>query len=366
MLNVALITLGDPTRLTGGYLYHLRVAELAPRHDARIRFVSLPDWRFPLPMLAAPSILQRVRNEDAVLLDSIAAAFLGPWLWLHPPGVPVLAMLHQPPGGIDHGRFRTAVQRRLDKMAYRHCTRLLVASPALAEEVRAAGFSSQRIRVVCPGRDVAEAAEDVPGDLRHNRKAAFLCVGNWVRRKDILTLIEAFATLPENAATLHLVGDECVEPDYASHIRGRLSQDDLRNRVVRHGKRTRGQVAGLYEAADAFVLASLKEPYGTVWGEAMASGLPVAGWRAGNLPYLADHEREGLFAEPGDVRGLAEAMHRLACDEPLRARLAAAARMRAKDFPTWDQTTKAIVDTVRSVLKKPTAECIDEVAGRSV
>ena len=79
-------------------------------------------------------------------------------------------------------------------------------------------------------------------------------------------------------------------------------------------------MAALYAAADAFVLPSLKEPYGTVYGEAMAYGLPVVGWRAGNLPYLADDEREGLLVEPGDMRGLTAALQRLADDaEPAGA-----------------------------------------------
>ena len=43
----------------------------------------------------------------------------------------------------------------------------------------------------------------------------------------------------------------------------------------------------LYRSADVFVLPSYREPYGTVYGEAMAAGLPVVGWRAGNLPNLA-------------------------------------------------------------------------------
>ena len=78
-LSIALVTLGDPKRLTGGYLYHLRLAELAPRHGARIGFVSFPDWPFPLARLASRRIARDVRalQPDAVLLDSIAAAFYG-------------------------------------------------------------------------------------------------------------------------------------------------------------------------------------------------------------------------------------------------------------------------------------------------
>ena len=47
------------------------------------------------------------------------------------------------------------------------------------------------------------------------------------------------------------------------------------------------------------------DAYGTAWAEAMAVGLPVVGWRAGNLPRLAEHGREALMAEPGDLAGLA-------------------------------------------------------------
>jgi hypothetical protein len=41
-LLAALVTLGDPGTLSGGYLYHRRLADLAPRHAARLDFVSVP------------------------------------------------------------------------------------------------------------------------------------------------------------------------------------------------------------------------------------------------------------------------------------------------------------------------------------
>src|SRR5947209_6004182 len=73
-LSIALITLGDPNRLTGGYLYHRRLAEAAPRFGARIEFISFPDRPFPLPILAAPRVLAKAAGADVVVLDSIAAA----------------------------------------------------------------------------------------------------------------------------------------------------------------------------------------------------------------------------------------------------------------------------------------------------
>jgi glycosyltransferase involved in cell wall biosynthesis len=348
----ALLTLGDPGRLTGGYLFHRRLADLAPRHDARLTFVSFPDRPFPLALLDAPRVMRAVRRTGAevIVLDSIAAAFCGPWFALQAPPVPVVGMLHQPPGGIDYRGPRMLLQAGLDRLAYARARRLLVASDSLAEELRHAGEPADRIRVVPPGRDVAAAVGPPPGDLRQGRRAAFLCVGNWVARKGILNLLEAFAALGDDAATLHLVGDTQAEPAYGLRVRTRLAHADVQQRVVVHGPLELGAVAALYAAADAFVLPSLKEPYGTVYGEAMAFGLPVVGWRAGNLPYLADHDREGLLVQPGDLRGLAAALQRLADDEPLRTRLGAAARQRALRRPTWDDVASLFFNHLREVI----------------
>jgi glycosyltransferase involved in cell wall biosynthesis len=352
-LTIALLTLGDPDRLTGGYLYHRRMADLAGRHGARIHFVSFPQRPFPLAALDAPAVFRRERGlaADALVLDSIAAAFAGPWLTIASPGAPLVGMLHQPPGGIDHGPPRSSVQTILDRLAYRRARRLLVASDALAAELTSEGVPTTRIRVVPPGRDVAPAAADPPGDLRRGRRAAFLCVANWVVRKGIHSLLDAFARLPSDAATLHLAGDHRAEPRYAEHLWARLARPDLSGRVVVHGPRTLAEVAALYEAADAFILPSMKEPYGTVYGEAMAAGLPVVGWRAGNLPYLAEDDREGIVLPPGDLRGLTRAMQRLVDDEQYRRRLGEAARERAMGRPTWDESAALFFGEIRDVVR---------------
>ena len=358
---VSLVTLGDPGRLTGGYLYHRRMAELAGEHDAEVRFVSVPDRAFPLGTVAGPAVLRRAlqpgaeagpagRRADVVVLDSIAAAFLGPWLWLRPPRVPLVGSLHQPPGGIDHGPARRAVQARLDRLAWARAGLLLVASQDLAGRIERARLPAARIRVVPPGRDVAEAASAPPGDLRGGRQAALLCVANWVERKGILETLEAVARLDAGAATLHLAGDDNADHAYAAAVRARLARPDLAGRVVVHGPVPRERVAALYQAADVFVLPSLREPYGTVWGEAMAAGLPVVGWRAGNLPYLAS-DQEAVMVPPGDVDGLTRALALLAGDEPLRRRIGDAARRRAASRPSWRDSAASFFGALREAME---------------
>ena len=349
MQTVALVTLGDPHQLTGGYLYHQRLADRAARHDARLTFVSLPQRPFPLPAIAAGQAMQQVKSAgaDVAVIDSIAAAFLGPSLAMRHPGVPLVGMLHQPPGVIDAGGLRRAIQTLLDRWTYRYTPILLVASEALAASLVAAGIPRHRLRVVPPGRDVAPRPDGPLPDLRQGRRIALLAVGNWVERKGIHSLVEAFSRLPADTATLHLVGNDNADPRYARRIHERLQRADLAGRVVIHGPLPTTEVARLYAAADVFVLPSTREPYGTVYGEAMAAGLPVVGWAAGNLPFLAAHEREGLIVPTGDVAALAAALQRLADDPSLRRRLGEAGRQRAAGRPTWDETAALFFTAVR-------------------
>ncbi|MBO0708422.1 MAG: glycosyltransferase family 4 protein [Candidatus Dormibacteraeota bacterium] len=352
-LPLLLVTLGDPTRLSGGYLYHLRLAGAAAQHGFAIRFAGLATGSGPRAVAEVRRMVLGGEEEvSAVLLDSIAAARCR-LCDAVPRRRPLVAIVHQPPGGMDSGPLRRVVRRRLDLSAYERARRIVAASESLRQQLILAGVGPDRITVVPPGCDPSPGTPAGGGsmDLRGTRGAAILCVSNWQRRKDILSLLDAFAMLPSGAATLHLAGDETAEPGYARRVLRRLGAPDLAGRVVRHGRLTSAEVAELYSAADVFALPSLVEPYGTVYAEAMAAGLPCVGWEAGNLPNLATPGRECLTASPGDVSGLGSALATLCLDEVERRRLGEAARRRAAGFPTWDATARSFFSTVRQVLE---------------
>jgi glycosyltransferase involved in cell wall biosynthesis len=350
MLAVSLVTLGSPEQLTGGYLYHRRMAELAPQHGAHLDLFAVPALPFPLPAAPAGRVVQRAARADVLVVDSIAAAFVAPWRMLRRrptlsrASPPVAAMLHQPPGGIDHGWPRRPVQAALDRALYSRCDLLILASETLRVDL-----PGLRTVVVAPGRDVAAAPSGLPADLRQGRRAALLSVGNWVARKGTLDLLDAFGRVSPDLATLHLVGRTDVDARYTAKVRARLGRTDLAGRVVVHGPVTRGEVASLYASADVFVLPSYREPYGTVYGEAMAAGLPVVGWRAGNLAHLARDGVEGRVLDPGDVAGLASALQRLAADADYRQRLATAALERGRRLPTWNDTARRFFGVLREL-----------------
>jgi glycosyltransferase involved in cell wall biosynthesis len=120
--------------------------------------------------------------------------------------------------------------------------------------------------------------------------------------------------------------------------------------VVVHGAVGAAEVGRLYAGAHAFVLPSYREPYGTVYGEALAAGVPVFGWRAGNLPHLIGHEPAGVAVEPGDVPALAAALERVATDDAWRAELADGARRCGEALPAWDDTAARLFGLLRGLL----------------
>jgi glycosyltransferase involved in cell wall biosynthesis len=345
VLVVSLVTRGSPAQVTGGHLFHQRMAEAAPARDARVEFLSASGWRNPWR-----------GARGVVLIDSITAWSAAPWMALGRHRGPFAAILHQPPGGVGVGSARRTAQRPLDHASYRRCALLIAASRALADElVDRHGLRADRICVVEPGSDLPSARSEIP-DLRGGRRIALLSVANWLANKGVLELLDAVAALPDDHATLHLVGRDDVDPAYGARVRARMTAPDLAGRVVGHGARSRQEVADLFAGADVLVVPSYAETYGTVYGEALAAGVPPVGWRSGNLPNLVQDGREGCLVPAGDVAALSAVLARLATDGAWRAALTTGARRRGRSLPTWDDAADTFFGALRR-LAAPAPPC---------
>lgn len=94
-------------------------------------------------------------------------------------------------------------------------------------------------------------------------------------------------------------------------------------------------------------LATVTETFGIATVEAMASGVPILGFRHGNTAHLVEHGVTGFLAEPGDIDGLYEGL--IYCMKH-RARLGANAREVAKRY-TWDRVAQSMAAIYRRALE---------------
>ncbi|MEO8430968.1 MAG: glycosyltransferase family 4 protein [Acidobacteriota bacterium] len=155
---------------------------------------------------------------------------------------------------------------------------------------------------------------------------SILCVAHLYPRKDIATLLDALARLPD--ARLRVVG--------SGPERGRLESRahalGLGGRAVFLGHLPFARLAEEYRRASIFCLPSRQEAFGIVFLEAMAAGLPIVAARAAAVPELVAHEVSGRLVPPGDAAALASALAGLLSDPAAGRRFGEAGRRRVESF----------------------------------
>jgi glycosyltransferase involved in cell wall biosynthesis len=131
--------------------------------------------------------------------------------------------------------------------------------------------------------------------------------------------------------------------NYIQCLKDQLSPS-VASRVSFTGSIADRQLFNYYRDADVFVFPSVwNEPFGMPIIEAMSKGVPVVATKGGGIPEIVIDGKTGLLVERDDASALADAILRLLQDEKLRKSIAKAARERAVEFFSWDQTVKKLL-----------------------
>ena len=200
------------------------------------------------------------------------------------------------------------------------------------------GLSAKRIKVVRPGLD-ARYRGALPARLGRNAPR-MLTVANLLPEKGLQSFIEVLRGLRDLPWTWTLVGDASLDPEYATGVFRRLRAAGLTDRVTWTGPVAPEALRTQYDRADLFVLPSRFETCSLSTREAMARGLPVAGFRVGGLPENFGDAAAGHLAPPGNPAALRAALRSLFTDPMARAQRGIAAWQRSCTFPTWEEAAE--------------------------
>ena len=206
-------------------------------------------------------------------------------------------------------------------------------------------LTEERVTVVYPGVDQQRFAPSARREMSGGAKPYVLCVAGNDPAKNVETLIEAFARLPEvirERYDLVLAGDVGKRAGLIELV-NRLG---LIDRVLILGLVSDDRLVHLYRQARLFVFPSRYEGFGLPLLEAMACGCPVISSNASSLPEVAGDA--GVLVEPDDVEGLTKEMLSLLSDEGRREELRKRGLARAKQF-SWDETARQMVEVYRKV-----------------
>lgn len=334
--------------------------------DGKIRFRVLPvatdsrgkDWRRELRHFCRPA-----GGADVVLSNSFAAYPLA-----QSPPAPIVAIVHGT-GLVDMiGSLRLFVRGRNSLLAtlkrvlrftpasYLREWRLVSAAAAIvagSREVQANvgrtyGVAPQKFFVVHSPEETDIFHPPGEGPLR-GAPLRILSAATLSRQKGFDYLLEALAILHRrrpDAYHLTIVG--------AGPELNRLQENGRRLGVASSltfaGALSLQDLAEAFRAADLFALATVREEgFPVVISEALASGVPVVGTRAGGVQSAVLDGIDGKLVPPAQPAALADAIEELAVNPELRRRMGARARARALRELDWRKSAVTVEQILQSV-----------------
>jgi glycosyltransferase involved in cell wall biosynthesis len=339
----------------------------APRREERFGLV-IEHPRYPvvpkLGMTVAPLLLflaclpmlRRLRAEqdfdviDAHYFypDGVAAALLGRAL-----GKPVVITAR----GTDINLIpRHVLPRRMIGWAGAQAAGMIAVSEALRRAMIGIGLPAHRIRTLRNGVDLAMFQ---PTQREETRRAmdltgpTLLSVGHLIERKGHDRVIGALAQLPGFSLLIAGEGPEraCLETLAAAQ--------GVADRVRFLGAVPHRELAKIYSAADALVLASSREGWPNVLLEAMACGTPVVASNVWGAPELVCDPSAGVLMPALTAQGVADAVKTLFAALPARA-----VTRRFAERYSWDETTAGQIQLFEEVLGARGASAMPVAAKR--
>ena len=360
-LNLVRALLALPAEATRPFSFSLLAthparlqAQLAPADRARVRQVRPA----PAPLRIPFGIPAATRRDK---IDLLHVTYVAPPVGSCPYGGPGHEISYARCPQFFSPRDRWMLSTLVPLTIRRAARVITVSHHARQEIVDYYGIAPERVAVTyeaaaaqfAPVRDAGQLAAlrsryNLPGHGRY-----FLALGNLQPRKNIGRLVEAFADLSSQAELndVHLViAGKALWRE--SEIYAAVAQAQLTNRVHFIGYVADADLPTLYSGALAFVYPSLYEGFGLPPLEAMACGAPVICTNVASLPEVVGDA--ALLITPTDVDDLARALHALATDADLRARLTVQGAHRAAQF-SWRRCAEETLAVYRAALGLPDA-----------
>lgn len=176
--------------------------------------------------------------------------------------------------------------------------RILCASTFTKQSLVDQGCDSGKIEVAPYGVDTHRHDMRISDRSRDHAACRFLFVGQGVQRKGLHHLLKAWRLADLPGAEL-LVVSRRMDPGIAALGSARVTFVNGLSQV---------ELETLYSQCSVFVMPSLVEGFGLVYGEALNAGLYCIGTRNTGLPDLQLNSDQSILVSPGDVEGLAVAL----------------------------------------------------------
>ncbi len=236
--------------------------------------------------------------------SALVAAFAA-----HRMGLPWVYHVHSPTSRDSTRRLINQINTCVERFAIASCDLLITVSRSLRREMLKHRVSRKRLVYIPNG---VAAIDPIDAPSRQDRTTWKLGLIALMRpRKGVEVALDAMAQLKRigSPITLQLIGPFETE-EYRQQILARIEQLELHD-VIQLTGFTQDVPAALRQL-DALVLPSLfGEGMPMVVLEALSAGVPVVATRVEGTPEVVRNGIEGLLAQPGDAKDLADQIQRM-------------------------------------------------------
>lgn len=182
-----------------------------------------------------------------------------------------------------------------------------------------------------------------------------LTVGSLTPQKAQQVLVDAMARPALAGARLWIAG----EGPLRGALEARIRNAGLGGRVTLLG--ARGDVGDLLEAADVFVLSSVREGLSVTLLEAMRAGRPAVATRVGGNDEAVVDGATGRLVPAGDPEAMAAALGALLADSELRAAMGRAAEARWRSTFTAERMVRETESLYRALRSRGGSEIAGDI-----
>ncbi|OKH32829.1 hypothetical protein NIES2119_24950 [[Phormidium ambiguum] IAM M-71] len=188
----------------------------------------------------------------------------------------------------------------LEKKVFQAAKKLITFSEATRKSIiEDYKIDENKVKVIYPGVDLNKIPLASKTKQIEQKPYKILFIGGHFERKGGQDLLEVFLERFADRSELHLVTQTPIKCD-RPHV---YIHQDIKAYTPKWLE--------LYHQADVFVLPTYSEPFGWVFIEAMAAGLPIITTRVNAIPEIVSHEETGFLIQPGDRIDLANRIEQL-------------------------------------------------------
>lgn len=347
---------------TGGELYNNTVAHYLEASGVEQAFISLHKYRHYLRLAKLPILgdvlvtvilaIALYRHQGLFVEDHYFSRYLlltnVIQKYIRNQKIITLVHLFYRYDSTDNFPLRRWIYRWIERLHLSFADAIVVTSQYSRREALSLGIDDAKLQVFHPGLDRESFRYLSPSEQSDGEKK-ILCIGNFIPRKGIQYLIDAFAQIQREDFKLHLVGNAKDGGIYYQQLLRQVQRLGLEADVYFHRGIDKATIHYLYSTSEIFVLPSLKETFGMVLIEAMYYRLPIITTNTSAMPDLVSNGDNGLLVPPKDSTAMACALSALISDPMLRWRLGEVGHQRVKDAYHWDHTSARFLSLVQTL-----------------